>query len=295
MLTVHSLPELRSPVLLCAFGGWPDAGASASGALGFLSLKWPSRRFAEFDPDMLYSYTITRPVTSMSGEGRRVLHWPDLAWSAITLPQAPRDVVLLGGPEPDLRWRRCGEATVELAKRLGVELVVTLGCFGAPISHTDPPPLFARASDPAFGWRLEQLGFQDTAYDGPTSFSTALVEQFAQAGVSAASVWAAAPSYLRGAGNPKVSATLLAAVERVTGLSLELDELWAAGRDLEQRIDRALQERPELQSFVKSMQETEVEPEVEASPLPELPSPQAVLEDLETYLRELQQDKGTEE
>ena len=40
MLTIHSTPELRSPVLLCAFSGWPDAGEAASGALDYLVAEW---------------------------------------------------------------------------------------------------------------------------------------------------------------------------------------------------------------------------------------------------------------
>ena len=49
MLTVHSMPELRSPVMLCAFGGWPDAGEAASGAIEYLVTRWAPRRFAELD------------------------------------------------------------------------------------------------------------------------------------------------------------------------------------------------------------------------------------------------------
>src|ERR1041385_6441173 len=100
MLTVHHLPELRQPALLWAVSGWSDAGSGASGALGYLLQKWSARRFAEFDSDAIYSYTVTRPATTRMG-GRRRLHWPELVWFALPIPHGDRDLVLLVGPEPD--------------------------------------------------------------------------------------------------------------------------------------------------------------------------------------------------
>lgn len=296
MLTIHSLPELRRPVLVCAFSGWPDGAGSVSGAMGYLALKWNPQVFAEFDPDLLYAYSITRPLTGLGGTGQRMLHWPELAVSAVQLPHGERDLALLAGPEPDLMWKRCSQAIAELAKQIGAELLLTLGCFLAPVLHSAPVPLFARAPGVAFTRKLRQLGFQDTTYQGPTSFTTAVVDAAVHAGIAAASLWAAAPSYLRGVPNPKVSASLLEAVEKVAEVSLGLDELRAAGRDLEQRVDQALQQRPDLRRALQRMQEPEAEKRPagseEAVEPGDLPSPQAVLEDLENFLRQLQQQEG---
>ena len=102
MLTVHHLPELRQPAVLCAVSGWSDAGQAASGALGYLLTKWSNQRFAEFDSDEIYNYTVTRPATTRpTGGARRKLTWPDFAWFALPVPHAERDLVVLLGPEPD--------------------------------------------------------------------------------------------------------------------------------------------------------------------------------------------------
>ena len=300
MLTVHALPELRRPVIVGAFSGWSDAGASASGALAYLAIKWHTRRIAEFDSDSLYTYTITRPVTGRDAGGRRQLHWPDLAFWTVALPGAERDLVLLRGPEPDLLWRRCARSIVELAQRLGAELLLTLGCFGAPVVHSAPTPVMAATADPALRRRLDQLGLHDTQYEGPTAFTSAIIDQAALLGLPAASLWAATPSYLQGVTNPKVSLALLRAVEQLGGFRLGLDELQAAARDMEQRIERALRERPDLRRFVQEAQrpsgEEAAPAQGEESGADELPSPQAVLEDLEAYLRQLQrQDEQREQ
>src|SRR5712691_3113988 len=124
MLTVHNLPDLRQPAVLCAVSGWSDAGSAASGALTYLLNKWSTRRFADFDADAIYNYTVTRPATVRSS-GRRRMHWPELAWFALPVPHAQRDLVLLLGPEPDLRWRELRRATLELMERLQASMLIT--------------------------------------------------------------------------------------------------------------------------------------------------------------------------
>lgn len=294
MLTVHHLPTLRAPALLCACAGWSDAASAASGALGYLMMKWTASRFAAFDPEALYAYTSTRPTTLRLG-GVRTLQWPDFAFHALPLPHAERDLVLLTGPEPDLRWQAVAESIVDLAGRIGVELVLTLGAFYATVPHNARVPLFGISGDPDLLRRLRDHRIGDTEYQGPTSFVTALGDAATRRAIPAAGLWAAAPSYLPGTPNPKVSAALLEAVEQLLGCDLGLAELRAAGHDLQERVDRALRERPDLDRFVRRLafeepEESESEASAEAEPQPdELPSPEALLKDLESYLRQLQQ------
>jgi hypothetical protein len=298
MLTVHHLPDLRQPVVLCAVSGWSDAGSSASGALTYLLSKWENRRFAEFDSDSIYNYTVTRPATARPGGSRRRLHWPELVWHAVPVPHAQRDLVVLLGPEPDLRWRELRRATMELIQRLEASMLVTFGAFYAQVPHTGPVRMFARSSDGELADRLTRLRLADTDYQGPTGFITALSDAAEARQLPAAGLWAAAPIYLQGTTNPKLSAGLLLAAEQLTGLSLGTAELEAAGRDLEVRINEALRGRPDFQKLVQGLAgrlelepagEPSREPSAEAPPEPvgELPSPEEVVRDLESYLRDL--------
>jgi len=286
VLTVHSTPTLRSPVLLCGFSGWPDAGSAASGAVEYLRTKRAPRRFAELDARAIYVHTNNRPCSQIVRPGERRLEWPSLALYALSIPEAQRDLVLLVGAEPDLRWRTCASTLVDYCRALGVDTVVTLGAFLAPVSHGGPVRLNGRSSRPDFGRLLTTLGLRDGAYEGPTGFPTALLDAAQRRGLGTASIWAASPVYLRGLVNPKLSASLLGVVERLLELDLGIAELEAGGRDLERRIDAELMTRPDLERFVQRLAvESEDDGGVEVPD--ELPSADEILDDLEQHLRRL--------
>jgi hypothetical protein len=295
MLAIHHLPDLRQPAVICAVSGWSDAGSAASGALAYLLGKWSTRRFAEFDSDVIYNYTVTRPATIRAG-GRRRLHWPELAWHALPVPHAQRDLVLLLGPEPDLRWRELRRAALGLIERLQASMLITLGAFYAQVPHTGNVRMFARSYDASLTAALDELKLSDTDYQGPTGVVTALADAAEARGIPAAGLWAAAPMYLQGTANPKLSAALLLATERLVGAELGLAELQAAGRDLEQRVDQAIRDRPDFEKLVEGMAgQVEPEPPLQPEQRPttgELPTAEELVSDLEGYLRDLRGGEG---
>lgn len=291
MLRVFSQPTLKSPALLCAFGGWADAASAATSALRYLLLKRDGYRIAEFDPDAIYDYTTTRPITLLDGRGGRTLQWPELAWTAIEVAESPHDLIVLLGPEPDLRWRECVGTIGDFASRLGVCMVLTFGGFLAQVHYAGPPSLMGITSDPRLKAELLQLGIGESNYQGPTAFVTALSREAASRDIPAASLWIAAPSYLSNTSNPKLAAALLRAAQHLLGQDLWLQELEAAGRDMDRRIEDALRARPDLADFLGRLS-GESEPRAEAAPQPEeqeaeLPSAEEVLRDLEDHLRRL--------
>lgn len=291
MLQENTAVELRAPVLLCAFTGWSDAASAASGALSYVLGKWASHELARFDAEAIYNYTVTRPVVRLTGEGPRELQWPTLIWSGLPLPHAAHDLVILLGPEPDLRWQACSQQVIAFAQRLGVTRLFGLGCFYAPVAHSARVPLVGTAADPELRGALQAMDINETNYQGPTGFLSAVLDAARHADLPAASVWGAAPSYLQGMPNPRVSATLLGVVERVLGLRLGIEELEETGRELAGRIDEALRERPDLRAFVEKLQagiEVDEDELTADEPGEELPSADLVLRDLEQYLRQLQ-------
>ena len=137
--------------------------------------------------------------------------------------------MLVLGPEPDLRWRTCSNALIDLAQHLCSETVIGLGAYLAPTSHAGPVVLTGRGTSPDLRRSLSALGLHDGKYEGPTGFLTVLQEAAVQRGLAAASVWASSPVYLRDLSNPKLSAALLGVVERVLKVELGLTELEVAG------------------------------------------------------------------
>ncbi len=298
MLKVYSQPNLRQPALLCAFSGWADAASAASGALRYVLLKRAGNRIAEFNPDALYVYTITRPLTITDGFGRRQMEWPELAWVAIEVPEAPRDLVVLIGPEPDLRWRECVQAVGAFAERLGVSQVLAFGAFLAQVHYLGPVSLTGVSLDAGLRTKMRQLGVEQSNYQGPTSFISGILKEASDRGIPAASVWVAAPNYLANTSNPKLSAALLKVAEQLLGQSLWRAELESAGIDMERRIERALRQRPDLVNFLEKLSQQTgapppptpevVEPQQEQDQ--DLPSAEEVLRDLEEHLRRLKGD-----
>jgi len=304
MITRYSTPELRSPILLCGFSGWADAASAASGALRYLQIKRPGRRIAGFDADAIYNYTTTRPLTLFDGQGQRRIEWPSLDITAIEVPEARHDLLVLVGPEPDLRWRDWVRTLYDYVTQLQVSAVLTFGAFLAQVHFAGPASLTGISSDPWMRDQLRQLGIEDSSYQGPTGITTVILREAADRGIPAASLWAAAPSYLSSTSNPKLAAALLDVAERLIGQGLWKDELETAGREMERRVQEALRSRPDLVNFLKQLrgespedaaaEERSAEPEepAQGDDSDELPSSEEVLRDLEEHLRRLKGDSG---
>src|SRR5918996_2412826 len=103
-LRISQRPELRRPVLVAAFRGWNDGGQGASLAAGYLAKSWSAARFADIDPEGFFDFQATRPHVSLVDGLTRQIDWPDSAFFHAPLPGLDRDVVLLLGVEPNLRW-----------------------------------------------------------------------------------------------------------------------------------------------------------------------------------------------
>ena len=137
----HRPDGLRAPALVCAFTGWNDAGDAASAALQFLGASLGATRFARIDPEDFYDFQATRPKIKLIDGRTRSVEWPEVEIYEARIPRAPRDLVLLQGAEPSMRWRSFCKLIVDLAEALGTQMVVTLGALLADVPHSRPVPI----------------------------------------------------------------------------------------------------------------------------------------------------------
>ena len=156
---------LRAPALVCAFKGWNDAGESATSALTFVAGSLIAETFASIDPEEFVDFQSTRPMVRLVDGVSRMIEWPEFEIHAARVPRAPRDLVLLSGPEPAMRWRTFSKTVVDLAEALGVQMVVLLGALLADVPHSRPVSVTAHATDPAL---IQRLSLQAPTYEGPT-------------------------------------------------------------------------------------------------------------------------------
>ena len=141
-LRVSARPELTRPVLVAAFRGWNDGAQAASLAAGYLARLWGADQIAEVDPEGFFDFQATRPHVSLVDGITRQIDWPETAFYHAKPRRLDRDVLLLLGIEPNLRWRTFTDLVVDHVQELGVELVVSLGALLADVPHTRPaaPP-----------------------------------------------------------------------------------------------------------------------------------------------------------
>lgn len=279
--------------MVCAFEGWNDAGDAASSAVAFLASALNARRFARIDSEEFYDFQANRPCIRFSSDdgpedgsagrerGAREIEWPTVEIFEATAPRAPRDLVLVQGVEPSMRWRAFSAHMVDLAEALGVQVVVSLGALLGDVPHTRPVAMTGHASDAAL---LERVGLQPSSYEGPTGIVGVLHTACAQAGLPSASLWAAVPHYVAAAANPKAALALLRRVEVLIGVSVDVSELESSAADYERQVGLAVRSDPDIQAFVERLEQA-ADSEEQTTPA-DLPSGDILASEFQRFLRQ---------
>ncbi|MHB1931142.1 MAG: PAC2 family protein, partial [Acidimicrobiales bacterium] len=154
-------PVLDRPLVVVAFEGWNDAGDAASLALAYLARTWGAERFASVDPEEFYDFTETRPQVRLVDGRTRSIDWPEVELLSARMPPSPgeadeegRDLILVRGVEPQLRWRTFCDLITSVARDFGAEMALILGALLADVPHTRPVRVSGTADDEVLAGRL---------------------------------------------------------------------------------------------------------------------------------------------
>lgn len=281
MTDFDEFPDLTEPVLVGAFEGWNDAGDAATAAVEHLELIWDARPLAAIDPDDYYDFQVNRPTISRVDGVTRRLEWPTSRLSVCRPAGSSRDLVLLRGLEPNMRWRGFCEEILDIARELGVELIVLLGALLADTPHTRPVPVTGSAYDPASAARF---GLERSRYEGPTGILGVLQHIAVQEGLPVVSFWAAVPHYVSQAPSPKASLALLHRVEEVLDVPVPLGGLPEQADQWQALVDEMTAEDAEVRDYVRSLEERDGD-EVDLAQI----SGESIARDFERYLRRRRQ------
>jgi predicted ATP-grasp superfamily ATP-dependent carboligase len=273
--------ELRAPAMICAFQGWNDAGDSASSAVSFLASALEADRFARIDSQEFYDFQANRPSVRLTEGNYEEVMWPTVEVFEAFAPRATRDLVLVQGVEPSMRWRAFSAHLVDLAEALGVQVVVSLGALLGDVAHSRPVTMTGCASDPSL---VSRLGITPSTYEGPTGIVGVLHHTCAQAGLPSATIWAGVPHYVAAAANPKAALALVRRVEGLVGVSVDVSELEVASADYERQVGIAVSSDPDIQAFVERL-EQEADAEEEASPK-QVPDGDALEREFQRFLKQ---------
>ncbi|MGW2260131.1 PAC2 family protein [Streptomyces sp. NPDC004749] len=276
MIELDGVPELIDPVMVAAFEGWNDAGDAASSAVAHLNREWKGEVFAALDAEDYYDFQVNRPTVFLEG-GVRKITWPTTRLSVVRVGgETPRDLVLVRGIEPSMRWRSFCNELLGFAHELGVEMVVILGALLGDTPHTRPVPVSGVTSDTDLARTMD---LEETRYEGPTGIVGILQEACTHAGVPAVSLWAAVPHYVSQPPNPKATLALLNRLEDLIGLRIPLGELTEDARAWQLGVDQLAAEDSEVAEYVQSLEEAR-----DTAELPEA-SGEAIAREFERYLR----------
>jgi predicted ATP-grasp superfamily ATP-dependent carboligase len=276
VIELDGIGKLTSPVIIAAFEGWNDAGEAASGVINHLSLAWQATEVGAIDPEDYYDFQVTRPVTEVAEGRTERLVWPTTRLLAAKQEATDRDLLLLRGIEPNMRWRGFCSELVTAFSTLEIQLVVLLGALLADSPHTRPVPVATAASDPALA---ADLRADAVDYKGPTGIVGVLQHACADAGIPAVSLWASVPHYVAQPPSPKATLALIRAVEDVLDVSLPLADLPQEARAWERGVDELAEQDTEVADYVRTLEEAK-----DATDLPEA-SGDAIAREFERYLR----------
>ncbi len=236
---------------MVAFEGWNDAADAASGAIGYLLAETEAEPFAVIDPEEFFDFQSQRPQVTVDEGGTRSLTWPATRCFALHRPGEPRDLVVVLGEEPNLRWKTFARHVAQVLTETDVELVVTLGAFIGQVAHTVPVPIAGVATDPAL---LARHQLSPSRYEGPTGIVGVLVEACREAGLPTVSLWAGTPHYLAANSNPVAMRALLRRAAEILEIAVDTAELDEVVAEFLERIDSAMDASSDLSDYVRQLE-----------------------------------------
>jgi hypothetical protein len=270
-----TVPPLRRPFLLMSFEGLFDAGGAASGALAQIRERSDTTKIAEIDSENFFDFTQQRPLVRVD-EGVRSIEWPSTTvWACRT--DGPRDLVVMSGIEPHLRWRSFADHIVDVVRRSGAELSITVGAMVSMVPHSRTFGVTGSSADPELA---DRLGLDRPSYQGPTGVVGVINERLDAVGLAVMSLRVDVPHYVPAAPNPKAVQALLRRIEQATAVSTGFETLDLEAQEWVRRVDAAVASDDESRSYVERLeQQVDSNPEL-------LPTGDDLAAELEAFLRE---------
>lgn len=265
-----------SAILVAAFAGWNDAGEAATGVVDHLAECWGSEPLDEIDPEEYYDFQVNRPTVRLGDDGVRELEWPTTRLSLARPGGGARDVILVHGIEPNMRWRTFCNALLDMAERLDVGEIVMLGALLADVPHTRPVPVTVSGSDDQLA---RVLGLEWSRYEGPTGI-VGVFQSIAMArGWPTTSLWAAVPHYVSQSPCPKATLVLVQKAEDLLEVSIPLGDLPEEAQAWQHGVEELATEDPDVAEYVKRLEAAR-----DTTDLPEA-SGEHIAREFERYLR----------
>ena len=267
----------KTTIVIAAFGGWSDAGETATDTIEHLLEVWDCDEIFEIAPDNYYDYQFSRPEAAIGLTGEREIIWPGASvykTSSATLPDS--EIYLIQGMEPSKRWKQFCAEIMNVIPTDHDTVIIGLGAMLADVPHTRPIPINGTTSNRIL---QEVTGFESSKYEGPTGILGILQAECDAVGISGISLWAAIPHYVANPPCPKATLALIRGLEDVLNTSIPVADLVEESRDWETGVEELTKDDDDIAEYVRNLEESQ-----DAAELPEA-SGEAIAKEFERYLR----------
>ena len=254
---IKELPELHYPLLVAGFDGWGNAMNISNGMAAYLIRKLKARSFATINSDIFYHYDETRPFVNIQDGNLKSLTPPGGSFYAVQTQSNQRDLVILKADEPNLRWFHFANELISLCIDLGVNTIITLGSMYDNVLHTDRI-VSGIASTNDLTERLKTKNIRSVSYQGPSAIHSTLIMEGTQKGFQCISLWTHCPYYLQGVTHYGLLSHLGSLLSFLGEFELDISDLEASWRELNEQIQGLVENNPGLQSVIDELRKAKV-------------------------------------
>lgn len=282
--------SLNARVLLVTLGAFSDAAGAQAIIDDHLLNTLPSRVVGRLDMDQVYDYAGRRPEVTLELDHFQDYERPQILLHEVTGPDG-EPFFLLTGPEPSFQWERVTAALKIVVEQLGIERILMLQSFPAPVPHTRELPVTRFAGDPdVIVVRRPMPG----VFRLRAPFTALLTLRLAEAGHDVVGLVAHVPQYLHDVTYPDAAISLLRAVREEQGPDLPLDALEKQAGPIRESIAAQVAASPQLGQLVAGF-EQQYDRMITGGGGVEVPSAEDIAAEVEQYLAGLQDGERPEE
>jgi hypothetical protein len=273
--------------MLAAFVRKNGRGTTAVASLTHLVSAHNGRLIAEIEPDEFFDFTVTSPILEREDD-QPVVVWPQNR--IYRLQQSTRDVVVLLGTEPHLRWGSFAAALRHFMTEAGVRQLLVVYSWPGDSPHTRPILLQLTTEDAELARGLSLPG-RALDYVGPVDFGTTLLRSV-NPGIPSGGLSAIVPNYLGVVPNPFAMLALIEAYDRLCDLETDVGDIRDLADQVRAKADEGVAESAELAEAIRQMEKqydeaTGSEPRsTEDVSESGLPTPSELVRDVEAFLNQ---------